>query len=176
MSSVRDKKSSSISDIKNIIDNSMLTIFSDYRGINANDMTALRKELKSLGVNVSVCKNTLSKIAIDSLELDYPDSFFQGPTVLISSQEDVVGVSKSLVNFMKTNDSLKIKGGFLQKAHVDESTIQELAKLPSRDELIAKTVGLIKSPLTGLVNSLSSPVRGLGNVLNSIKKKKDGGE
>ena len=81
-------------------------------------------------------------------------------------------MSKDIVNFSKENEKLTIKGGFLSEDFIDVKTVNQLAKLPSRDELIAKTVGLIKAPVTGLVMTLASPVSGLINVLNNIKSKK----
>lgn len=174
--SIRPEKVATIEQITSQLQNSRLVVLSDYRGMTANQMNDLRKELSGSGVSANVYKNTLARRAFNDLEIEFPADLLQGPTIMISTETDAVEASKTVVKFSKSNEALKIKGGVLQNAHVDESTIKELAKLPGRDELIAKTVGLIKAPLTGLVASLSSPVRGLGNVLTAIQNKKDGGE
>lgn len=175
-SSIRPEKVATIEQITGQLENSRLVVLSDYRGMTANEMTEFRKELGKSGVSANIYKNTLARRAFNDLNIEFPADLLQGPTIMISTDTDAVEASKTVVKFSKSNEALKIKGGVLQNAHVDESTINELAKLPGRDELVAKAVGLIKAPLTGLVANLSSPVRGLGNVLTAIQNKKDGGE
>ena len=81
-------------------------------------------------------------------------------------------MSKILVDFSKENENLSVKGGVLEGKFISNEEITKLSKLPSKAELIAKTVGLIKGPLTGLVGTLSNPINGFINVLNNIKNNK----
>ena len=83
---------------------------------------------------------------------------------------------RSIVDFAADNELFQIKGGFFEDKTIDLVTLDSLAKLPSREVLIAKAVGAIKSPLTGLVMTLSGPVRGLVYTLKAISDKKSGGE
>jgi large subunit ribosomal protein L10 len=167
-----DEKKVIVEEIRSSIDNSTLVVASDYRGISANGANDFRARLRKSGATAKVYKNTLVRIALKELEVAYPENMLTGPTLLIHTENDVVSVSKTIVDFIKDNDITLVKGGLLQKSYIDEKGIQELAKLPSRDELIAKTVYMIKSPLSRLVSSVSSPLSGLVAVLNQIETKK----
>lgn len=167
-----DEKKKIVEEIKVEIENSTLVIASDYRGISANGANELRAKLRESGATATVQKNTLVRIAFNELGISYPADMLVGPTLLINSGEDVASVSKALVNFMKKNDKTQIKGGLLEKSYINEAGVRALADLPSREELIAKTVYMIKAPLTGFVSGVSSPLRGLVAVLNQIETKK----
>tara|TARA_B100000586_G_C20085243_1_gene417335 strand:+ start:492 stop:1031 length:540 start_codon:yes stop_codon:yes gene_type:complete len=166
------QKKKQVEEISQRISGSRVAIVSDYRGLSVPEMTDFRTQINASGGKASVYKNTLIRFAFDSLEIEYPEALLKGPSLLITTDFDAVKVSKIVVNFIKECDKLAIKGGVLDQRHVDDSMIRVLAKLPDRDVLVAKTVGLIKGPLTGLVCGLKSPISGLINVLNSIKDKK----
>lgn len=173
---VKTEKIQIVEEISNKVKSSQLVVVSNYSGLSANDINALRKGLRQSGASAAIYKNTLTRRALDGLNISYPAELLQGPNIFITTDEDVVKVSKVLVDYAKGNESLTIKGGLMQESSVDEQSIIELAKLPGREVLIAKAVGLIKAPLTALVGNLSGPVRGFTGVLSAIKNKKDGGE
>jgi len=170
---IRIEKSDAVSEIKQKFEDSRMVIVSDYRGLTVTQINELRSELTKGGSSAKVYKNTLTRIALNDLSIGFPQEMFQGPSIVINSNDDASQVSKTVVKFAKSNENLKIKGGFLLSEHLDEAGIRELATLPSRDELIAQTVGLIKGPLTALVRNVSSPIVGFTNVLSSIQKKKE---
>jgi large subunit ribosomal protein L10 len=177
VTAIRQQKISKVEEITSLVNDSALIILSDYSGLSANEMNALRSQLRENGATSKVYKNTFMRRALESLGIEIPAKFLKGPTIFVSAKEDVVAASKVLAHFAKKNEALTIKGGVMQSAAIDNDTINALAKLPSRDELIAKVVGLIKAPLTALVGSLSGPIRGITGVLSSIKiKKQNGGE
>ena len=147
-------------------------IIAQYSGLTVTELTDLRTRLRANGSFATVFKNGITRRALGKLNRTYPEELLKGPNILVYSTTDAVNMSKEVVNFSKENEKLAIKGGFLSEDYIDIKMINQLAKLPSRDELIAKAVGLIKAPITGLVMSLSSPVNGLVNVLNNIKSKK----
>jgi len=173
---VSASKAQTVEDITQKLKEATIVVFSDFRGLNVAKLTEFRKELKTQGAEAKVYKNSLTRIAFKNLNLSYPDDLLQGPTILISSVEDMSKLTKTVVDFGKKNEALVVKGGVLDAVTLDSNAIKELAKLPSREELIAKTVALIKAPLSALVMNLSSPIRGLGNVLTAIKNQKDGGK
>lgn len=170
------EKRQTVEDITLKIKDASMIILSDFRGLNVAKLTEFRRELRNQGAEAKVYKNTLTRLAFKNLNLSYPDEMLQGPTILVSSVEDMTKLTKTVVEFGKKNEALVIKGGVLDAASLDSNAIKELAKLPSREELIGQAVALIKAPLTALVMNLSSPLRGFGNVLTAIKNKKDGGE
>ena len=169
---VSEEKKNLVNELKEKIESSRILIVFDYRGTKVNDITEFKKKLYSIDSNMKVYKNTLTRIAFEELKVDYPKDMFKGPTAILSTDQDVVSLSKHINEFMKEHDVINLKGGYFNSSFVDGKTIDTLAKLPSRDELIAKVVGGIKSPLVGLVNVLSGPTRGLVYALDSIKQKK----
>lgn len=154
------------------ISNSRGLIIADYSGLSVTELSELRGNLREVGSFATVFKNGVTRRALGKLNRNYPEELLKGPNIIVYSETDAVGMSKKVVDFSKNNEKLTIKGGFLSEDYIDIKMIDQLAKLPSREELIAKAIGLIKSPITGLVMSLSSPVNGLVNVLNNIKSKK----
>ena len=118
-------------------------------------------------------KKTLLRKAFEKLGLpaDKIDSW-QGNISLAVSEKDEVAPAKLIAKFIKDNENMAILGGLLGQEWMEVDRVQSLAKLPSKEELIAKTVGTIKAPLNGLVNVLAGNLRGLVNVLNAIKDQK----
>ncbi|RAP29856.1 50S ribosomal protein L10 [Candidatus Marinamargulisbacteria bacterium SCGC AG-343-D04] len=172
MNNKLEKKKKLVEELIVTLNNSEAILVSEYSGLSANSMTALRKSLKREGFDASVLKNKMVSRSFSDLKLTYPDSLLKGPNIYFNTKSDVVKLSKILIDYKKENDSLSIKGGFLNGNYISESEIKTLAKLPSKEELIAKAVGLIKSPLSGLVGTLANPVNSLVNVLNNIKNNK----
>jgi len=170
--SVVEEKKKIVAEIKSHIENSGLVVASDYRGVSANGANDFRAKLRESGASAKVYKNTLMRLAFDDLGISYPENLLIGPTLLIHTEDDVVSVSKAIVDYIKADEKVSVKGGLLQQSFIDENGVKELASLPSRDELIAKSVSMIKAPLTGLVSSVSSPLRGLVAVLKQIETKK----
>ena len=112
------------------------------------------------------------KLDFQKLNCEVPSDLLIGQNIIFKSDDNIVGLSKLLISYQKEYENFEIKGGVLEGNYIDSSQISELAKLPSKEELIAKTVGLIKGPLSGLVATLSNPINSFINVLNNIKKNK----
>lgn len=171
MSNLQLKKES-IKTISNQFENSEALIISGYKGLNVTALTDLRSKVRERGYEARVIKNRLFKIAMEKTQYNIPDEVLKGQNIYFKAEKDVVGLSKILLDFSKENESLKVKGGVLEGKFISDNQVVELSKLPSKEELIAKTVGLIKGPLTGLVGTLSNPINGFINVLNNIKNNK----
>ena len=161
-----------LTQIANDYNESEAIIISDYSGISATDIVELRQQIFKQGFRAKVIKNRMIKRWFETQQYDVPDNILKGQNIFLKTDNNVVGLSKLLVDFTKENESFQIKGGILNGDYIDEKQIKHLSKLPSKEDLIAKTVGLIKSPLTGLVLTLSSPLNAFINVLNNIKNNK----
>lgn len=151
-------------------------VLADYAGLPVHLQQDLRAKVIEAGGEMIVAKNTLLKIA--AKELNYPiealtDSF-TGPTITLFAYEDEIAPIKALAEFAKINELPTIKAGYLNKEPLTKEQVDNLAKLPTKIELIAKTVGTIKAPLTGFVNVLSGNLKNLIYVLQAISTK--GGE
>ncbi|HOM03156.1 MAG TPA: 50S ribosomal protein L10 [Acetivibrio sp.] len=147
-------------------------VFADYRGLTVEQDTELRNELRKAGVEYKVVKNTLTKLAAKENGLEELDPFFNGPTSMAYSDKDVVAPAKVLVEYAKKFEKLELKAGVVEGKVCDVKTLEAIAALPSKEELVAKALGGLKSPLAGLVNVLNGNIRGLVIALNAIAEKK----
>jgi large subunit ribosomal protein L10 len=169
---VRPEKAAAVKQLKEKIEASRIVILANYRGLKVPEMETLRKSLRENKSEAKVYKNTLVRMALADLNIECPSELLSGPTIFISSSEDAATASKAAANFGQEVEAFELMGGFLDKENISKAVLAELAKLPSRDELIAKTVAGIKAPITNFVMGLSSPIRGFIYVLNSIQTKK----
>lgn len=147
-------------------------ILVDYRGLTVEQDTQLRRELRKAEVDYKVVKNTLTRFAANEIGYEALDPFLHGPTSLALTYEDPVAAAKVLVKFSKDMEALEIKAGFVDGKIVNLDEIKRLAELPSKEELIAKALGGLNAPISGLVHVLNANLRGLAIALNAIAEKK----
>ena len=173
MAKTKQQKKEEIAKLADSFRSAKSVVFTSYDGLSVADSQILRNNLRKEAVSYLAAKKTLLKRAMDESAVSGIDiGSFAGSLGLAFGQADEVAPAKLLVKFAKGKENLKIHGGILEGAFITAEKVLELAKLPSRLELLARTVGTIKAPLTGLVNVLAGNLRGLVNVLNSIKDKK----
>lgn len=148
----------------------MLTILTDYRGLSVPQIQELRSNLRASQAEMKVAKNTLTKIAAHGRDINGLDDNLVGPTALVFAWEDPAQPAKVIRDFARSSGILSIKIGVMEGEILTAEQITAIADLPSRDELIAKVVGGIASPLYGLVNVMSGPARSLAYVLQARKE------
>ncbi len=146
-------------------------IVTDYRGLTVEQITDLRNKLREKGVYYQVVKNNLVKIALKNNNIEGMDEYFFGPSAVAFAKDDPVSPCKILSDFAKKG-TLKIKGGYSEGKVITENDINELAKIPSKEVLIAKLLGSLQSPASGLLNVLNGPIRNLVYVLQEISNQK----
>ena len=129
-------------------------ILTDYRGINVADVTKLRADLRNTNSEYKVIKNNIIKRALDMNGESALDDLLTGPTAVLMGDEDYLEPSKVLYNFAKDNDFYKIKGGIIDGKVMTAEEIITLAKLPSRQELLAKLAGALLGNITKLAVAL----------------------
>jgi large subunit ribosomal protein L10 len=165
-----------IKDLKDKLTRAKSVVLADYRGLSVSLQQDLRQKILDAGGELLVIKNTLLKIALKEENFDFEtlvDSF-TGPTITLFAYEDSVAPIKALAEFAKEHELPQIKAGFLSKDPLTKDQVEELAKLPTKLELLAKTVATVKAPLTGFVNILSGNIRNLIYALEAIKQKGGG--
>jgi large subunit ribosomal protein L10 len=149
----------------------------DYAGLTVKAQGQLRDKVRAAGGDLRVTKNRLLKIAMknNGYDTDAVSSELLGPNITLFTSSDPVAPLKALVEFAKSNELEKptIKAGYLGKDVLSLDKVKQLAALPSKNELIAKLLYVIKAPATGLVNVLSAPTRNLVYALAAIKEKKN---
>ncbi len=142
--------------------------FADYQGLTVSQMGDLRDKIRAVTGEFSVAKNTLLKLA---LPYDLKE-VLQGPTAILVAKEDEISPLKTVVEFAKDAELPKIKAGIFEDRILTAKEVNDLAKLPSKPELQAKLVAILKGPLYGLANVLSGNTRKLVYVLQAIKEQK----
>lgn len=155
---VLEVKQQQVAEIKAKVEASCAGILVDYKGISVADDTKLRKELREAGVNYTVVKNTLLRKAVDGTDLSALDEFLEGTTALATSETDYVAAAKILGKFAETNDSFTIKSGFMDGKVIDLATIESLAKLPSREILLATVCNAFNAPIAAFARVIQAIV------------------
>jgi len=168
----RNQKKEIVKNLTREIKDSKAVVFSDYKGLTVKDMTAMRKELRSQGIDLRVVKKTLINIALKEAGIELDAEKMEGQIALAISREDEVAAAKIIANVAKANENLKIVSGILGKNVLGKDEVIALSKLPTKDELLAKFVGTINAPVSGFVNVLAGNLRGLVNVLKAIADSK----
>lgn len=176
MSKNLDLKQQVVAEIKGKFENANSVVIVDYRGINVAEVTALRKQFRDAGVEYVVLKNTLVKRALDELQIEGLDALLQGPSAFAFGYADPVAPAKIVNDFITKakNDHVQIKGGMVDKQAIDAAGVKALADLPPREVLIARIMGSLNAPVTGLVGVLSATLRSLVYAIDAIRKQKEG--
>ena len=168
----REQKEKVIASLVEGLDEAGSVVFADFTGIAVEDMTELRKDMRENSVNFTVVKNTLLKKVFNLIEIDENEGVFslmEGPTALAYSADEVLPI-KILRNFARNHKGLpQVKGGFVAGETYAPAKMMELAEIPSRDELLAKMLGSISSPLQGFVSVSSGIIRKLFYTVIAIK-------
>lgn len=163
----KEKKRELVADYTDKLARSEAVIFTDYSGLSVKGQQKLRRQLWESQSGFQVVKNTLLRRALQDAGMSVPEETLAGPTALGYCFEDVTTVVRVLSDFAKETGFLTFKGGLLGARFIGAEEIEALAKLPSRDVLLALVVRGIQSPISGLVNVLVGPLRGLVNVLQA---------
>jgi len=165
------KKEAAIAELQRKLKDSTNLFLTDYSGLTVEQITRLRGELRKDGSSYSVVKNTLFSIAAADLAKTL-EAYLAGPTGVVFAGEDPVAPAKALKTFSDDVKAIGIKAAYIEGRIVDAKEVMVLASLPSKQELIAKLVGSLASPLRGLVTVLSGNQSGLVRVLNAIREQK----
>lgn len=150
-----------------------ITILFDYKGLDVLAMTELRAKLRDASVQIEVVKNTLLTRAAKGSDSALMQDLYKGPNAIVISVDDPVAPAKILVDFAKTNEKLEIKAGTLAGKLLSVDEITQLAKMPSKQELLTKLVCTLNAVPTSFVTVISGVPRAFVNVLSAIKDQKE---
>jgi large subunit ribosomal protein L10 len=167
---LRTQKHDFVSTLEEVYKNSNSVIVTHYHGLTVAQITALRKSLRQNNATFKVVKNTLSKIAATKIKLDSISELLKGPTAIAYS-EDPVAAAKCVVEFAKKNEKLKIIGGIVNDQVLNTASIEQLATLPSLDELRGKIVGVLQAPAVKIARLVQAPASQLARVLQAYATK-----
>tara|TARA_B100001123_G_C14982953_1_gene896387 strand:- start:159 stop:683 length:525 start_codon:yes stop_codon:yes gene_type:complete len=172
MAITREQKEQIVADLTNKFKEMKAASFSTVSGFTMNDANELRQKAAESNVDVFIAKKTLLTIALKNAGLEIDDALLSGSILTTVSYDDEVGAAKLVDTFDKDGETLSFAGGVLEGAVISADQVKALAKLPGREELLAKMVGSINAPVSGFVNVLAGNLRGLVTVLDAIKDQK----
>ena len=168
----RENKQTIVDELHAAWSESDSAVVAQYSGLNVVAMGDLRGRLHTAGVSLRIVKNTLARRAAKGTDLEAVEEFFTGP-VAIAYGTDPVGMAKAISDFAKKNEALEIRGGVLDGKVIDAAGIKALASLPSRDELLAKMLGSMQSPISGFVRTLNEIPASFVRTLAAIRDQKE---
>ncbi len=145
----------------------------DYAGITVPEVTDLRNRLRETGGSYAVIKNRLARLAIQGEALEALADAFEGPVAAAYSEDDAVALAKALTDFAKEVPALELKVGLVEGQRVDAEQIKQIASLPGRDELVAKLLYLLQSPVVRFVRSLADIQSQFVSVVDQIRTAKE---
>lgn len=173
----KTEKAGVVEDFKNRFKGAAGILVADYRGLTVLEVNDLRKAFRKVGVDYSVVKNTLAKLAINGGEFDSLKDWFKGTTAVAITHGDAPAMAKAAVDFAKTHANFKLRGVFVEGEKFLAEGIKALADLPSKEEIRATLLGVINAPLTQLLAQFNAPGQNLVGVLQAKadKDKEAGG-
>ena len=172
----REQKAEAISEFSEGIGSAQNAFVLDFKGITVPQVTELRKQVRESGSEYVVIKNTLALIAVKDTPLQKLTGTFSGMTAIAYNTTDPVALAKVLTKFAKDVPTVQFKGALLAGQVVAANEIQNIANLPSREELLSKLLYLMQHPIRGLAVVLNGTMRNFAVVLDQIAKQKGGGE
>ncbi len=172
----REQKAAAVAEIAESIKEADAVFAVDYRGISVPQAAELRTRLRDVDATFRVVKNSLTERAVDEVGADTLKALLEGPTALTFVRGDAALAAKALQTFRRETEKLEFKGGLLGAEALDSEQILALARLPARDVLYGQLVGMVASPITGLVRTLNALIAGLALQLGQIAEKKESGE
>lgn len=172
----REQKAATIEALAAEIDGSDAVFAVDYRGISVSQAAELRTKLREADATFQVVKNSLTERAADQVGAESLKPLLSGPTALTFVRGDAAMAAKAIADQARVTQLLPFKGGLMDGEVLDADQIRAISRLPSREALYGQLVGIVASPITGLVRTLSALVGGLAIALSQVREKKESGE
>ncbi|MDA9168736.1 50S ribosomal protein L10 [Pelagibacteraceae bacterium] len=167
----REQKSNYVSSLKESLNNNEAMMIYHYQGLNVNQLDDLRNQMREAGALLKVTKNRITKIALKDTQHEEAISLFSGQTGVALSK-DPITLAKTLVNFQKKNDMLKIVGGVMDSKVLAPEDVAKIATLPTLDEARAKIAAILQTPAQQLISILLAPGAKIANLAHAKSLKK----
>ena len=164
------EKIAKIEELTKILAGAKAIYLADFTGIDVTSVTELRQKLRAASVEYQVVKNRLAKRAAEAAGIGQLGAHLTGPTAIACANEDPLAAAKIMQDFIDAGGKLTIKSGIFEGRLLSEEQVKELAKLPSKEQLLGQVVGGIQAPLFSLVWVISGLLRNLVGVIAAIEK------
>lgn len=169
----RDQKAATIEAIAAEIDRSEAVFAVDYRGISVPQAAELRGKLREAEASFTVVKNSLTERAADKVGAESLKPLLTGPTALAFVRGDAAMAAKAIADYARATQLLPFKGGLLNGETLEADQIRAISRLPAREVLYGQLVGIVASPVSGLVRTLGALVGGLAVALGQVREQKE---
>ena len=144
-----------VEEISASIKDAQSVVLVDYRGLTVEQDTELRKQLREAGITYKVYKNTMMNFAFKGTDFESLIPYLEGPSAVAISTEDATAPARVLCKFAKTANALEVKGGVVEGVAYDGKGIENISKIPSREELLSKLLGSIQSPIANFARVMN---------------------
>src|SRR5438067_1225085 len=172
----REQKAAAVADIAANIDEAQAIFAVDYRGISLVQIAELRAKLRDADRSFKVVKNSLTERAADDAGTEALKAYLEGPTALTFVRGDAATAAKAIADYARATQLLPFKGGIMDGTTLEVEQIRSLSRLPSREVLYGQLLGVVASPVSGLVRTLNALLGGLAVALGQVRDKKQSGE
>ena len=163
-----EKKEKAVKTLEEVFSKATIGVVTDYRGLKTSELNELRRKLRENNAEYKVVKNSLARIAAKKTGMEHLNNTFKGPVGVAFGYGDATKTVKTISDYLRVSkSSLTMKWGFMEDRILTDKELDTLAKLPSREVLLAKVLGGMQAPIYGIVNVLAAPMRGLAQVLQA---------
>lgn len=166
----RAQKEQLVDELGQIFESSGVVVVAHYEGMTVAEMQNLRAQMRDAGGAIRVAKNKLAKIALEGTPPASIAGYLEGMTVLGYS-EDPVAAAKVVQDYAKDNSKLVVLGGAMGETVLDAAGVERVAKMPSREELIASIAGCIVAPASNIAGAFGAPASNIAGILSTIEEK-----
>jgi len=166
----KERKNELIAQYNQWLNNSRAMFLAEYTGLGMKDIDALRVKIREVGGEFHIVKNTLGIRAFEQAGMEIPDNFFTGSTAIVFAFEDAPATAKAVMEYTRTTEFLKVKGGFLGNKQIDANAVKSLADMPPLPVVRAQLIGTILAPASKLVRTLVEPGRQIAAVVKAYSE------
>jgi large subunit ribosomal protein L10 len=174
MDNPRADKVAVVAEVRDRLESADAALLTEYRGLSVKALADLRRQLRPVGGEYKIYKNTLVRFAAQQMGAESLEALLTGPTAIAFVRGDAAAVAKALRNYARTNQALVLKGGLLGGALLGPDQVQALAELPSRDALLAQVAGAFQAPLATLAGLLAALPRNFAYGLKALIDQRGG--
>lgn len=167
-----EQKKAIVASVADVASRSLSLVAADYKGLSVSEMTTLRAQARKVGVHLRVARNTLVQRALKGTPFECVNESLVGPVLLAFAGEELSAGARLIRDFAKTNEKLVVKVLSLGGKLLDGKQLEAVAKLPTRDEAIAKLLAVMQAPVTKLVQTLAAPQAKLVRTLAAVRDQK----
>ncbi len=168
---LNDKKEI-VAEVAEVASQAVSVVAADYRGLTAAEMTELRSNARQANVSLRIVRNTLARIALKGTEHECMNDAFTGPTILAFASDEPGATARLMRDFAKEHDKLAVKAISLGGQVYDSKQLDAVAKLPTKDEAIAKLLSVMQAPISKLVRTMAEPQAKLVRTLAAVRDSK----